>query len=110
MDIYSATGMEAFEKWFEKANKLFLDNLQNVCPSLASISKLSYKVNKKYIKVMVNENGKDCSVWAFINRTNGDVLKAASWNAPAKHARGNVFDEWGGMRYITAYGPVYLKK
>ena len=36
----------------------------------------------------------------------GDLLKPASWNAPAKHSRGNIFkgtDEW------EYYGPKYLK-
>jgi hypothetical protein len=35
--------------------------------------------------------------------TNGDILRPATWNAPAKHARGNLFDNFGGMK--SSYGP-----
>ena len=35
----------------------------------------------------------------------GDLLKAATWKAPAKHARGNIID--GTARY-GVYGPDYL--
>jgi hypothetical protein len=52
----------------------------------------------------------DSSVFAFIDKTSGDVLKAASWASPAKHARGNIFDEFNGLKYVTAYGPVYLTR
>lgn len=30
------------------------------------------------------------SAFAFIDLTNGDIFKPASWKAPAKHARGNI--------------------
>ena len=46
----------------------------------------SYKVNKRYTKII-----RGGSVHCFVDNTNGNVLKAASWNAPAKHARGNIF-------------------
>jgi hypothetical protein len=55
------------------------------------------------------------SCWGFISRVDGDLkgspikkgdlLKAATWKAPAKHARGNIID--GTARYST-YGPEYL--
>jgi hypothetical protein len=55
---------------------------------------ISYTVGKKYIKVVSSG-----SVHSFILKSdsdkfsNGDILKAASWNAPARNfARGNVFD------------------
>jgi hypothetical protein len=40
--------------------------------------------------------------------TYGDILKAASWKAPAKHARGNVFDGNWGIGSVGVYGPAYL--
>lgn len=33
------------------------------------------------------------SVYCFIDLSNGDILKAAGWKAPAKGARGNIFNE-----------------
>ena len=54
-------------------------------------------------------SGKPESVYCFIDYTTGDVLKAASWNAPAKHARGNIFDENNGLKYMGPHGPAYLR-
>lgn len=64
------------------------------------------KEGKKYIKVIG-----DKSVKAFIVKEDGyykkgTVLKAASWNLPAKHSRGNVLD---GNYHVTWHGPLYLK-
>lgn len=72
---------------------------------------ISFKYGRKFIKVLEGTR-----VWGFVaidsdshknilyNR--GDTFKAASWNAPAKHARGNVFYkdtswyEWTGPNYL----------
>ena len=48
------------------------------------------------------------SVYAFVDLTNGDILKAASWAKPAKRARGNVLRA-DRMQAVTAYGANYLK-
>lgn len=63
---------------------------------------------KKYIKIISNR-----SVWGFIVATDsdnkfrkGDILKAASWAAPARnHARGNILE--GGYT-IQWTGPLYM--
>lgn len=39
----------------------------------------------------------------------GDVMKSASYKAPAKHARGNIFDAQNGLGAWGDYGPNYLK-
>ncbi len=64
----------------------------------------SYGLVRGQIK---EETGK--SAWAFIDMENGDVLKPAGCKKPAKHARGNLFDEHQGIEHISAYGPAYLK-
>ncbi len=38
----------------------------------------------------------------------GDVLKAATWKQPARHARGNLFDTHGGLSKMGQNGPAYL--
>lgn len=65
--------------------------------------KLTFKVGKKFVKIITNG-----SVWGFIalyddgKFRKGDILKAASWNAPAKNfARGNILEDgykvfWAG--------------
>jgi len=71
----------------------------------------------RYIKINKVSEDKDpatgkpnsCSAWAFIDRSNGDVLKPANWKAPAKGARGNIFDESNGLKTMGPYGPAYLR-
>ncbi len=68
------------------------------------------EVGNKFIRIW---HGTSC--WGFISRVDGDLkgspikkgdlLKAATWKAPAKHARGNIID--GTARY-GVYGPDYL--
>jgi hypothetical protein len=49
------------------------------------------------------------SVHVFIDKKTGDILKAAGYKAPAKHARGNIFDASNGMSEMTPYGANYLR-
>lgn len=52
---------------------------------------------------------KSGSVHCFVDKETGDVLKPASWSKPAKHARGNIFDEHNGLAKMGPYGPAYLR-
>jgi hypothetical protein len=71
---------------------------------------LTVEIGNKFIRLW---DGTCC--WGFISRVDGDLkgspikkgdlLKPASWKAPAKHARGNIID--GSARY-SVYGPEYL--
>jgi hypothetical protein len=63
---------------------------------------------RKYVKI-IKIHWDQRTVFAFINTDNGDILKPASWSAPARHARGNLFDENDGIKYVGPYGPAYLK-
>ncbi len=65
---------------------------------------LSFTKGRRYAKVVEEGRG----VFAFVDLETGDVLKAASWKAPAKHARGNLKDKNQGLAHITQYGPAYL--
>ena len=48
---------------------------------------------RKYHRVIMTTGGGSRSIHAFVDTKNGDVYKAASWKAPAKHVRFNVLDE-----------------
>lgn len=64
------------------------------------------KIGSKYIRVISKGQR---SVYCFLDK-HGNILKAASWAAPAKHIRGSVFDEnysWGAA--LGPYGASYLK-
>ena len=67
---------------------------------------LEYRPGRKYLKII-----SDNSVWGFINLKNehfkeGDILKAANYNAPALNKpRGNIFNDnyeisWTGPKYL----------
>ena len=62
-----------------------------------------YAPGRRYIKVV-----RGSSVHCFVDTTNGDVLKAASWKAPAKHARGNIWNDDNGLGAVGVYGAHYL--
>jgi hypothetical protein len=70
---------------------------------------LEVSFGRKYAKIMSAR-----SVWGFVAMSEdvakaevvGDLLKAASWSAPAKHARGNILN---GSASYDSYGPNYLK-
>jgi len=59
---------------------------------------------RRYVKVIVGT-----SVYAFLDKTNGNVLKPASWKSPAKHARGNIFKADSGLNCCGPYSVAYLR-
>lgn len=97
------------DKFIEKVNteiqSYYSTNLSNLTPN-----PMEMRVGTKFIKLISNG-----SVWGFISRYDGeykgvpikkgDLMKAASRDAPAKHSRGNIID--GTARY-GVYGVTYL--
>lgn len=51
---------------------------------------------KKYFKIVQVSNQR--SVHAFVDRSNGDIYKAATWNAPAKGVRFNILKDLETLR------------
>ena len=78
----------------------YKQNLSNLTPELLTID-----VGRKFIRLWA---GTRC--WGFISRVDGDhkgapikkgdLLKPATWKAPAKHARGNISDGTAKWSYI----------
>lgn len=76
---------------------------------------------KQFAKINRCRGGKACSAYGFIakydNETKGlgkvrcgDLLRAASWSSPAKHARGNILDNIEvAIENSGPYGVAYLK-
>ena len=97
-----------FISFFHGCIKVYEDYMKVVFPDWLDkglkYDEFTYKNNKKYVKVI-----RGGSVHCFVDKTNGDVLKAAGWKAPAKHARGNIFDSNNGLGSMTEYGPAYLR-
>ena len=86
------------------------------------------KFNETFIQEIVFENGSknakiikqervngdvhNRSVHCFIDRNNGNILKAAGWKAPAPNGvRGNIFtsENMGVGSVDTQYGCIYLR-
>ena len=91
-------------EWVKACQNLINDNYAKNYPSL-KVPQLGFTVGKRYVKVLKEGSG----VYAFIDGKNGDILKPAAFNAPAKHARENLFSATKGLRGMTAYGPPYLR-
>jgi hypothetical protein len=76
------------------------------------VDSLHIEEGRKYLKV-VKQFGTQELVWGFIQKKDdkqfraGDILKAASWAAPARNkARGNILD--GDFSWVRWTGPEYL--
>lgn len=104
----------------EKAAKHWQDS--GYTHSLPPIHQANF-ISDKWCRVVTldDRNGKyeSSSVYCFVclqdgfTRTlgvlkAGDIHKAAGYKAPAKHARGNVFND-DFAKCLTEYGIVYLK-
>ena len=94
---------ERFEIFFKGCKKIYSDYMDKNFPENIR-DEFSYKKGRRYMKVI-----RGGSVHCFVDRKNGNVLKAASWNAPAKHARGNIFESDNGLGCMREFGTVYLK-
>lgn len=67
----------------------------------------------RYIKLVTQNRDKNirgASAWGFIDKTNGDILKAASWRAPAKGFRANLSESDLGLSNCGVYGPGNIRK
>ena len=55
---------------------------------------VTYQMGRKYCRIVLCKahDVKQRRVHSFVDLTNGDILYAASWKAPAKHARGSVLN------------------
>ena len=104
-DYDSWTGIEPLREMDESSLKIKQESSERFKKGL----KLSH--GRKYIKVMENNR-----VWGFIAVTDGvlkgipykfgDVFKAASWRAPAKHVRGSIYLDRTDWFHWT--GPMYI--
>lgn len=72
-------------------------------------SKITSENGKRYTKVFVIEPQGNRRIYCFVDRGTGDILKPATFNTPAKGARGNIFDDHNGMKRMGPYGPAYNK-
>ena len=54
---------------------------------------IEFAEGSKYVKIVAISAGGSRSVHSFVEKSNGNIWKAASWASPARNfTRGNVFD------------------
>lgn len=74
------------------------------CPAMVAAGVLDsarIEFGRKYAKIVRTASR---SVFAFVDLSNGNILKPASWAKPAAGARGNVLDIAGRRNSYTPYG------
>ena len=84
----------------------FAKNFPNLTSGTISID----PGGKKYLRVVCDATGDNhgqVSVYCFVEKSTGDILKADGWKRPAKHACGNIYDN-AGKGAITPWGVHYI--
>ena len=102
----------AFEIFVEgiqnKLNEHYAQHLSNLTPPSVSV-----RGGSKYWKVVTGQDGNGYSVFGFVRKEDGAILKPASWRAPfvkgPSAVRGYVTDSLNGMGSVTPYGVVYAR-
>jgi hypothetical protein len=82
----------------------FANFYPNIEPPVVSV-----EVGSKNVKVITTQPGPSRSVFCFIRRADGAILKAAGWKGPAKHARGSIYTDDHGMSAVSESGAHYIK-
>jgi hypothetical protein len=55
---------------------------------------IEFEAGSKYVKIVSISGGGSRSVHCFVEKANGNILRAASWKSPARNfIRGNVYDQ-----------------
>jgi hypothetical protein len=104
--------------WLDGVRKIHSDyiteNYTHLQPNVFTLEE-----GGKFIRVVTSgTTGSHRSVYCFIAKVDsttkvlgtvkaGDVLKSASWKAPARHARGNIFDSSNGLAQCNSHGVNY---
>ena len=99
---------EKFDSFLKGCQTIVDEYMKKNYPNLSTFV-LVAETGRRYIRVMRTKGDTNESCWAFVDQTNGNVLKPATYKAPAKHARGNIFDDKNGLGSIGPYGPAYLR-
>lgn len=88
----------------------FVDELNAAFPVEGPYSSVfTFTEGKRFYKIChERQQGVGRSAYAFVDKNNGDLYKAASWSAPANYVRGNINDE-SGLAACDRYSVKYLR-
>lgn len=101
---------------FPKALAEYMDNVQDRINEYFKKNDFPFAADqvileprgRRYKKVVLERHDGGKSVHSFVEVKTGDIFKPASWKAPAKHKRGNIYEnrgdealgQFGGVRYL----------
>lgn len=74
----------------------------------AFTSTIEVETGKKYARIVRCDSGPARSAYAFVSIEDGNIYKPDGWKRPAKHARGNIFDD-KPLACCGVYGVAYLR-
>ena len=92
------------DEFKEKLEAYFVQYRNEKFPTL-TVPTVELQRGRKFVRVVKKDP--DASAYAFIG-PNGDILRPASWNAPAKHARGSIYNE-NPLKGCGPHGVQYLR-
>ena len=94
------------EKVQEMRTAHYAESFPNAKPgTMLYDTPITTKIGRRYVGLWTGK-----SIFCFVDKTNGDILKAATWRAPAKHARGSIFALDNGIGAVGVYGANYLTR
>lgn len=96
----------ALNNFVRDVQLLINETYRNNYPNLKS-PKIEVDICRKYVKVIEKSSDSRTRIFCFVNKENGDILKAATFKQPAKIARGNIYKDYKDA--ITPYGAKYLR-
>ena len=109
-EITEADYLQFRDDFLVKIQKIVDDSMRNYSWEC----EISVTKGRRYDRIVkedvATEDKKNCStsVWGFIDKTNGNILKAESWKKPStKNTRGNIYED-ERMLFCGPYGPAYM--
>jgi len=106
---YTGFGREEVEVelplWLERLNEFVGSHMRKNFPNV-NFYDFTVRPGRKYARVVrhTSANSLGDSVFCFVRMSDGAILKAASWKAPAlNYARGYIFDQDVSLS-VTPYG------
>ena len=98
-----------FEQFVHLVNEKIAKHYREKFPTLSPRRVTVNSRGRVYWKLVSEADGAHSSVYCFVRKEDGAVLKAASWKAPAlNHARSFVTDTDHGMSGVGVYGAAYM--
>jgi hypothetical protein len=70
----------------------------------------SVEYGPKYARIVETKYAGSRSVYCFVEIATGDILKSASWKAPAKGARGTILTPTFGVEFCDRFGGSLYKR